>query len=83
MDGSGLELSSSEAISGSAPGAEGEDEQVADFITVSAGREEGVVDPLSITIADTSHHLPPIGTLQVFFLVLWKMIEFCLVSVID
>lgn len=67
MDGSGLELSSSEAISGSAPVAEGEAEQVADFITVSTGREEGAVDPLSITIADTSHHLPTIGTDHVFF----------------
>ncbi|XP_045119882.1 zinc finger protein 652-A-like isoform X2 [Portunus trituberculatus] len=61
VDNSGLELSSSQAISQNDPVSEGEAEHVADFITVSAGQEEGVVDPLSITIADTSHHLPDIG----------------------
>ncbi|KAG0720954.1 hypothetical protein GWK47_047391 [Chionoecetes opilio] len=59
--GSGLALGSSEAITSSGPGAEGEADHVADFITVSAGQEEGTVNPLSITIADTPHHLPPIG----------------------
>ncbi|KAK8394998.1 hypothetical protein O3P69_006036 [Scylla paramamosain] len=61
VDSTGLELSSSQAISQSDPVTEGEAEHVADFITVSAGQEEGAVDPLSITIADTSHHLPDIG----------------------
>lgn len=72
MDGTGLELSSSQAITQSDPVTEGEADHVADFITVSAGQEEGVVDPLSITIADTSHHLPDIGTclLMGFFSIL-------------
>ena len=65
MDGSGLELSACEDISGSDAVTEEAAKHVADFITVSAGREEGAVDPLSITIADTSHHLPPIGKCQV------------------
>ncbi|XP_050735460.1 uncharacterized protein LOC127007956 isoform X2 [Eriocheir sinensis] len=62
VDESGLsEPGSLEGISGRIVAAKEGAKHVADFITVSAGREEGTVDPLNITIADAPHDLPDIG----------------------
>lgn len=70
VDESGLsDPSSSEGISGGDAAAKEGVKHVADFITVSAGHEEGTVDPLNITIADAPHHLPAMGT---YAALLWK-----------